>query len=110
MLKEMPVEDASPKESQPHGGAASCALAVINYVLGAIACAVLALAIWLPKGIGGKVDWAQRERYWQIAAAAALLVAVIVVLRKRNYALLVLCLSCVFLVASCFDNFHWRGG
>ena len=105
-----PSKDESLEESPHRGGADSLAVAVINYVVGALGCVVFALAIWLPKFIGGKYDWAQRERNWQIAAAVALVVAIIVVLRNRNYALLVLCLSCAFFIASCFDNLHWRGG
>ena len=103
-------EDASREESPRGGGSGYRALTVINYVIGALGCAVLAFAIWLPESIGGKWGWAQRERNWQIAAAVFLVVAIIVVLRRRNYALLVLFLSCAFFIASCFDNFHWQGG
>ena len=57
-------EDASQEESPRGGGAGYRALTVINYVIGALGCAVLAFAIWLPESIGGKWGCAQRERNW----------------------------------------------
>ena len=47
-------EDASQEESPRGGGPVYRALTVINYVIGALGCAVLAFATWLPESIGGK--------------------------------------------------------
>jgi hypothetical protein len=59
---------------------------VFNYIVGALALAVLAFATWLPPEIG-RGGTRVSERYWQAAAAGALLFALWVIAKRLSYSL-----------------------